>query len=409
MSLYIPVFLIVLAFLAIFFKANFVLILTYLLIGVYFIGRWWGTRALKEVIGQRDAPSHVFFGEKIPVKLVISNNSFLPVVWLKIQESFPVELRTNLQSLVEVISLRPKANETYSYQLEGRKRGVYPIGPLFLSSGDIFGLGEPETRQIPPTFLTVYPKIVPLVQVNLPSRSPMGTLRHHQPIYEDPTRVRGKRDYVLGDSLKNIDWKASASSGRLQVKIYEPSISLETAIFLNLNAEDYERHSRIDASELAIVVSASLANWVIRKKQSVGLYTNGIEPILQGNSSSPSLVSGLPFQNPMPIPPHRGQSHLMNILEVLARVQVAETYPLTQTIFKEISNLAWGTTLIVITPKFDDAFFESLFHADRAGLKTVLIPCGPVAGIDEIRKRADYFGYPLFQVFNERDLDMWRN
>ncbi len=409
MSLYIPVFLIVLAFLAIFFKANFVLILTYLLIGVYFIGRWWGTRALKEVTGQRDAPSHVFYGEGITVKLTVRNQSILPVVWLQLQESFPVELRTNLRSLVEVISLRPKAVETYSYQLEGRKRGVYPIGPLFLSSGDIFGLADPETRQIPANFLTVYPKIIPLAQVNIPSRSPMGTLRHHQPIYEDPTRIRGKRDYISGDSLKNIDWKASASAGRLQVKLFEPSIALETAIFLNLNADDYERHSRIDASELAIVVSASLANWITRKKQSVGLFTNGVEPIIKPDQNTPSLVSGLPFQNPLPIPPRRGQSHLMSILEVLARVQVAETFPLTQMLFKEATNLAWGTTLIVITPKLDEAFFESLFYADRAGLKAVLIPCGPVVGVDEIRKRADYFGFPLYQVFNERDLDLWRN
>jgi uncharacterized protein (DUF58 family) len=409
MSLYIPVFLIVLAFLAIFFKANFVLILTYLLIGVYFIGKWWGSRALKEVIGQREVSSHVFFGEKIPVKLVIRNKGFLPVVWLQLQESFPVELRTNLRRLVDVISLRPKEAETYSYQLEGRKRGVYPIGPLFLSSGDIFGLSEPEMRQIPADFITVYPKIVPLVRVNIPSRSPMGTLRHHQPIYEDPTRIRGKRDYVSGDSFKNIDWKASASSGRLQVKIFEPSIALETAIFLNLNSEDYDWHSRIDASELAIVVAASLANWIIRKKQSVGLYTNGIEPVLQETTKSVNLVSGLPFQNPLPVPPRRGQSHLMNVLEVLARVQVADTFPLTQTIFKETSNLAWGTTLLVITPKIDDPLFESLFHADRSGLKTCLIPCGPVVGIDEIRMKADYFNFPLFQVFNERDLDMWRN
>jgi hypothetical protein len=99
----------------------------------------------------------------------------------------------------------------------------------------------------------------------------------------------------------------------------------------------------------------------------------------------------------------------MSILEVLARVQVAETFPLTQMLFKEATNLAWGTTLIVITPKLDEAFFESLFYADRAGLKAVLIPCGPVVGVDEIRKRADYFGFPLYQVFNERDLDLWRN
>ncbi len=144
----------------------------------------------------------MFFGEKINVRLAIRNKSILPVVWLQLQETFPVELRTNLRSLVEVISLRPKAVESYSYQLEGRKRGVYSIGPLFLSSGDIFGLGEPETRQIPADFITVYPKIIPLAKVNLPSRTPMGTLRYHQPIYEDTDKSTWKKGLYIGRFIK---------------------------------------------------------------------------------------------------------------------------------------------------------------------------------------------------------------
>ena len=87
--------------------------------------------------------------------------------------------------------------------------------------------------------------------------------------------MRGKRDYVASDSLRRMNWKASASTGRLQIKQFEPSIALQTEIFLNLNASEYVTKHRIDATELAIVVAASLANWAVIQKQAVGLTTNG--------------------------------------------------------------------------------------------------------------------------------------
>lgn len=169
----------------------------------------------------------------------------------------------------------PRQESSFEYTLEARKRGYYPVGPLILSSGDLFGLSERLEKQIPPQFITVYPKIVALARVGIPSRSPQGTLRHHQPLFEDLTRVFGKRAYVAGDSLRRVDWKATAQTGRMQVKLFEPSISLETLIFLNLNAEDYNFHGRIDLTELGIVIGASLASWVIERRQSAGLRING--------------------------------------------------------------------------------------------------------------------------------------
>jgi uncharacterized protein (DUF58 family) len=106
--------------------------------------------------------------------------------------------------------------------------------------------------------------------------------------------------------------------------------------------------------------------------------------------------------------PRRGQAHLMSILEVLAKIQVAETFPITQLIREQFVNLSWGTTIILISPRFDDDFFESLFQAKRSGLNPVLIPCGPVIGVEDVRKKANYFGFPFHQVFNEQDLDIWR-
>lgn len=395
MSDYIVIFLIVLALIAAVLRADFILTLIYLFTGVFALGRWWSRKALSAVSASRSFTQRAFLGDRVPVHLEVKNSSWLPVVWLQFHESLPVELL--LPGFVQqVVSLGPRGKMQVDYLLEGRKRGYYPIGPLSLYSGDLFGLVGNQTTSINPDYLTVYPKIVPLSRVALPSHSPLGTLRHSQPVFEDPSRVFGKRDYVVGDSLRRVDWKSTASTGRLQIKLFEPSIALETFIFLNLNAAEYEHRTRIDSGELAIVVAASLASWVIGRRQAAGLATNGEDPLQEENT-------------PLPVPPRRGRAHLMRILDVLARVRMAETYPLVQLLRREAAHLPWGTTLILITTRIDEDLFDELFQARRAGLNTFLVPCGPLAGYSEIRKRAAHFGFPFYPMLDERDLDIWRH
>jgi hypothetical protein len=98
----------------------------------------------------------------------------------------------------------------------------------------------------------------------------------------------------------------------------------------------------------------------------------------------------------------------MRILDVLARVAVAETYPLASLLRREIVNLSWGTTVILISGFLDDDLFDVLFQARRAGLDAVLIIIGQVSNYQAIQQRAKYFGFPLYLIRNERDLDQWR-
>jgi uncharacterized protein (DUF58 family) len=386
-----------LALLAAVLRADFVLTLLYLLLGVFVVGRWWSRRASSAIQVLRIYERRAFLGEKVPVRLNLSNQGLLPVVWLQLEESLPTGL--SLSGLFRrVVSLGPRDHVQFEYLLEGRRRGYYPIGPLIARSGDLFGVAGEQSLTLPPDSLTVFPKIIPLTKVRLPSRSPLGSLRHHLPIYEDPTRVMGKRDYTAGDSLRRVDWKSSAASGRMQVKVYEPSIALETAIFLNLNTSEYEARARWDASELAIVVAASLASYLTGLRQPVGLVTNGADPLESREEDS----------LPLPIAPRRGRGHLMRILDLLARVGLGEAVPFETLLRREMVHLAWGTTVIVITPQIDDGLFEALFAARRAGLTPMLVPCGPVAGAQELRRRAEHFGVPFEHILYERDLDRWR-
>jgi uncharacterized protein (DUF58 family) len=150
----------------------------------------------------------------------------------------------------------------------------------------------------------------------------------------------------------------------------------------------------VDSTELAIVIAASISNWIVGKKQMVGLMVNGRDPLtVDGKSQS--------------VPPRKGKPHLMRLLETLARAEIAENSALVPLIQAQRYQLAWGTTLIMITGKADDELLDELYQARRWGQNAVLILAGREASDDMIRRRAKTFGIAVFSIATESDLKIW--
>jgi uncharacterized protein (DUF58 family) len=381
--------------LASFSQDSFIFNLVYLFAGAYILGNWWNNHLLKSMTYKRVFTDHAFPGEAVPVQLELENKSRLPAVWFQILELVPLEIAST-HSINKVVSFPGRSKIKIDYLLSPQRRGYYKVGPLRYSSGDLLGLTSIKEIEGSPSFLTVYPKVYPFSSVKILSRSPMGDLKHEQPIFEDPSRPIGKRDYQSGDSLRRIDWKSSASVGRLQVKQFEPSIALETVLFLNLNPEEYQLKMRFLATENAISIAASLANWITGKKQTVGLITNGTD--ILGDKAQPK-----------PLLPRKGRTHLMRLLEILARIQTSTQENCISMFHRHRFGLSWGTTVIVITGQADEELFNEFYAAKKTGLDIVLILCGEVVGLQDMKRRAEYFKIPLFYFFDERDLNIWQN
>ncbi len=388
---YLFVFLLFLFFLAVTLQEPSIVTIIYFLIGAYLFGRWWRDRSLAALEFTRTLNPRILLGETVSVRLEVANRGWLPLPWVRIHESLPVELAIP-NFFRRALALGPRGRTAVEYQLRGNKRGYYRIGPLYLQSGDLLGLEDVRERQGAPDHLTVYPRIVPIQKCPIPSFSPIGVLRFYRPLFEDPSRVVGKRDYQSGDSMRRIDWKASAAAGRLQVRQYEPAISLEVSIFLNLSERDFESRSRIDAAELAVVTAASLAAFVNRKRQPVGLVTNGFDPLEPDN---PIHV----------LPVRRGTAHMMLVMEKLARVQLADARPFTEMLRERAAELAWGTTLMVITGTPDALLFDELLRARRMGLQSLVFLTAPVLRYEAFEARARGLGIPLYEIRSEQDLE----
>ena len=390
---FIPLLIILLVFGGLFHE-DFIFTVIYLIAGTYALSRWGSRKALANITARREFPRRLFLEEETLVRLILINQGWLPIVWIRLNDSLPMNLSIP-NFFRQAISLAPKETQTLQYKIKGWKRGYYELGPLTLQSGDLFGLSGRVAQEGILDHITVFPKIIPLAQIKLPSRSPLGTLRHREPIFEDPSRVLGKREYISGDSLRRVDWKASATMGHLIVKLFEPSIALDTVILLNLMGSDYDPNSRNVATELAIVVAASLANWVVERKQAIGLINNGFDP-LESNISSSLIL------------PRKGRNHLMRLLETLARLQMTEGREIVDQLQLSQPKLPWGSTLVAITGYVNEGLFESLFQSKRSGLNVMLVVCGQNPELKETRHRASHFAIPMVHFLSEQDLDQWR-
>ena len=393
---YLIPFILVLFLVAVLFRIDFFFYLLYLFFGIYFFSRLWAERAIRQVSFERDFLDRAFPGERVHVALRIRNHGLLPLPWLRVHESIPIQLKApNFHR--RVLSLLPHEDELLSYDLECRNRGYYTLGPLLVSTGNLFGASSVERRMESVDHLTVYPRIVPLTHVPVPAQMPFGSVATRQRIYEDPARVVGVRDYQGSDSIRHVHWTASAAAGTLKVKRFEPAISIESQIFLNLSRSEYTQARAIIASEMAIVTAASLANHLIEKRQSVGLSSNGIDPLGVVQDGSPIIL-----------PPAKGRAHLMHILGILARVQLAEEQSFGELVSRARLHMTWGSTGIIISAGADDALFGNMLLMKRSGFHVMLVVVDPKTSFLAIQQRAKDSGIVAYQIWRDEDLDVWR-
>jgi len=392
-------FLIVLLAVAFFTGADFFFYLLYALFGTYVLSRLWARRALNAVALERRHDARVFSGETFPVEIRMENRGWLPVLWMRLSDIVPSTLSPGT-SFRQVISLNPHERQARTYHLNGRRRGYYRLGPLVSLGGDLLGTTQYEVRQQEDDFVIVYPRIVALRDLGFPSLSPFGNLPSRARLFEDPSRIRGVRDYQPGDSPRRMDWKTSARLGNLQVRRFEPAIALETAIFLNMDGAAYPQDCRFEAPELGVVIAASAAVHLVGKRQAVGLACNGRDPLARAPGSVPHL------------PLRKGQEHLTHLLDLLARVELVSGgeagTPFLELLNRKSLGLPWGSTVLVVTPTEEEGLIGSLLALRRRGLAITLVLTCAYRHFASLARRAEQIGVQALQITADRGMDAWR-
>lgn len=351
------------------------LLVSLLLFLVRGVSRLWERYCLVRVEYRRKlSANRVFFGEEVQLEVEVANRKPLPLPWIEIDDEVPSEVtflkgRTSPSHkearllLTNLLSLSWYHKVKRRYPMRCLQRGCFTFGPTFIRSGDLFGFFKREMEIQEVDYLTVYPRIVPLEKLGIPSKQPLGDIRTKSYLFQDPILTSGVRDYHFGDSLKRIHWKSTARLGRLQTKVFEPTTTIDMGIFVDVRTTKPPAWGTTpQLMELGIIAAASISNYAMAEGYRVGLYVN-----------QRKRFTGEPIR----IPPSQHTDQMQHILEALAQVHSSiETMPIARFVSQEGRNLPWGSTLVVVTAVPMDALFSTLVKIKRAGRRVALILVG---------------------------------
>ncbi|MEW5724141.1 MAG: DUF58 domain-containing protein [Thermodesulfobacteriota bacterium] len=329
----------------------------------------WSRLALARVAHfRRLSADRAFPGEEVELTIGLENRKLLPLTWLEAADEIPTALasaedapvpafRPGRQHLVSAAPLLWYRRHLRKYRLACRRRGYYLLGPAVLTSGDPFGFLPRRRTFDHADHLLVYPKVFDLTGLAMPSRFPIGEAKAASRLFEDPTRVMGSRQYTRDVSFRHIHWKASARHQELQVKVFEPTTTLEAAVFLP--AEGFEKEEDF---EFGVSLAASLARQWLETGHPAGCFSNAAPA--DHRSGSVALRPG------------SGGEQLRLILESLAKIEMAPGRPFEDLFQEALAGLNWGATVCLVTARPLESMLARLEDLIRTGFQAVVCQVG---------------------------------
>ncbi len=360
-------------------------------------------------------------GGAVESRLELHNNKDIPAFWLLWKEEIEPGLAAE-GTTCGFQTLRSEETMSAACTLRGTRRGLFRVGPAVLETSDPLGLVrrfrvDPEVR-----FVTVLPRTV-----EIGHRWPLGHRPIHEvprrSLFEDPSRFLGVRDYRAGDSLRRIHWRATARSGRLQVKLYEPAVLEGVLVAVEMGRAAWphvpEEAGADPAVELAVTAAASIAEFVLAHGQAAGLLSNGGDAADRYPSGSSGWTGGsfrrledarqetearrgMPAYRPLEVEPGGGRWQLDRLRMALARLTLAPGLTLAELLIAEAPRLPRSLVVLAVTPDLGPGLAEALAVLARSGFEVGVVWIQR-AGAETAGVPLE--GVPVYQVRDEMDLE----
>lgn len=358
-------------------------------------GLWLSSQWHRSTIAvRRPGLTECEIGDSFDVIVDITNQSRLPVAWLLVEDllpksaylSRPVALEID-GSRIEVMLLRGEATRSLQYRITCRRRGYFQIGPTVLETGDLMGLSRRYRLGAAPQYILVLPRVVALTGYDIASARPIGEIQIRDALIQDPTRMMGIRQWQIGDPMRSVHWPATARTGVLHTKLYEPTTIAGATLVLDLHRDTNPAMHEPIRSDLAITLAASIAAALHDQNQPFALLTNGRDAVdrireegfatdyrTRGEAQKRAAMKDHDDRlRPVILPSDRGPVHYQELLRQLARLELSDGIPIAETVLGAQSRLARDTTLIVILQRCDPSTAAMFIGMKRRGWAITMI------------------------------------
>lgn len=139
------------------------------------------------------------------------------------------------------LCLLPRRRHSKRFRFSLPERGSYQMGRYYLTVGDYLGF---HTRYLSGDLnrrIIVMPRRWEDPRLTLTLGGYLGEISVRRFLFEDPVLTIGVREYTGSEPLKQISWKQTARTGKLQVKNYDYTVDANVTVLINLDCSPAEQ------------------------------------------------------------------------------------------------------------------------------------------------------------------------
>jgi uncharacterized protein (DUF58 family) len=316
--------------------------------------------------------------EETDVGAEIAIHSETPVDRLEILLDVPEAV---VVAPANAIAVRLAAGEERAITLRLRcsRWGAFDVGEIEIRARDALRLVVWQQRIPPAHRLRIYPKPETVRRLFTPIEPLPSTGSEVARQKGDGIEYADIRDYVPGDRLRSINWRASARRNALVVNEQHPERNADIVLFVDSFTDLRGRdHGTLDD---AVRAAATLATRYLARRDRVGLVSFG------------GLLRWLR--------PGMGVVQLFRLIETLLETDVQPTYTWRNLGVIPARILPSKALVVALSPLVDPRFVVALEDLRARGYDLAVVEIDPIDSVEAGRSAVEMLAYRLWLLERE--------
>jgi uncharacterized protein (DUF58 family) len=224
------------------------------------------------VQAKRILPKKLSNGDENPVEIQLINR-FQFTVSAKIIDELPVQWQQRDFKILSTV--KPSEEKKYTYKVRPTERGEYHFGNLNVFSSSVLGLVSRRQQYSAEAMVPNYPSFLQLKKYDLiafSNRLKFFGLKKIRRLGHT-MEFEQIKEYVSGDDIRNINWKATAKKNDLMVNQFQDEKSQPIYSVIDKGRVMKMPFNNLSLLDYAINATLVISNIVLKKQDKAGMFT----------------------------------------------------------------------------------------------------------------------------------------
>ncbi len=315
-------------------------------------------------------------GEELLLIETIYNKSFLPFFFIDIEyyiynqlgyDDYEIDRNKNMQyARSRFCVILPFMQIRRRHSIKLLKRGYYALDTVTV----LYGRNK-ELRLSVPADVYVYPRLIGIDDLPIPSSSMQGDAFSRQWLIKDPFSVSGIREYRFGDSFNSINFKATARSGKVSmdgIRVNNRDFCSNRNFMIYLNFQtDTEKSMPYHIYERLMERGLSYSCSLLRQAFDFGYCA--------GFSANCTMLSG---EKIIRFPMTQGALNYEEILCQMSQMYMSEGCSFASLLQNDLHGGLCDSEIFLLTTYINDNLDEMIDNFNRFGNNVTVIMLGDI-------------------------------